>query len=620
MVNLAIFISILLLYNAFFCIYLNSKFGKTLPISFIFIILQAWICEFTYNLSIFKYSIILTNLICVIAILIKVIVNKKKAKIYFKNYFNFSLIFFLFFSFYLYFVTRNRQLNNIDDYFHWGILIKDTIKNNQMYNLFSGSVSGVSLVPPFANLLAVAYSNFFNIYQESYSIYIFGLFTSSFFFFILDQLDLKATNILNSLVIFSIMVCLLLSVQVNPSMAYKSLIFNSLYIDWILSAHLVYAFYHLVYFKEDFTDFIFITFISSSVLMFKHVGIPLALLISGALFLKLFFTKKIFNLKVSLFFISHLLITAGFYLWWKLKLHFTYYPFIFSLSIQNKIVGIGHFSNNMYVNSQIFIFDFLKKFIKSIFTKTILIKPFNISYAVCIILITVFLIFFGYKKKEIKNYSIIAISYFLGSIGYSAVIAYSYITVFSEIESETLTMFGRYMQTYTYFGLCLCILLSISNKKILNNFFILLICLFFIEPKSLETLMISKKENNFRYSERTHLNYYFKNIYRGEKIIVVNQTDIKYKAMIKYISSDVKNNLTYLQANPDIEISDFKKLLDSNEYIFIGDYNDFFKKEFWDKISSENLYNSTLYRIEKSGENYVFKIVSVWEDKKALDE
>lgn len=95
------------------------------------------------------------------------------------------------------------------------------------------------------------------------------------------------------------------------------------------------------------------------------------------------------------------------------------------------------------------------------------------------------------------------------------------------------------------------------------------------------------------------------NEYDFQPLIVLNSTDMAYKTLLKY-SFDVKSkNITFYQPLKDLD--DFKATLDKNEMIFIADYDMKFYDEYWSKLTSDPVYNNTLYKIKKMEKNIILK-------------
>lgn len=70
MINLTIFLIFLLSLNAIITLCFDTKFGKSLPLAFITVILIAWVSELFFVLSLFKYIAIIISIINLIYIYI----------------------------------------------------------------------------------------------------------------------------------------------------------------------------------------------------------------------------------------------------------------------------------------------------------------------------------------------------------------------------------------------------------------------------------------------------------------------------------------------------------------------------------------------------------------------
>lgn len=391
-------------------------------------------------------------------------------------------------------------------------------------------------------------------------------------------------------------------------MIYESLVFNSLYIDWILSFHLIYSIYFII--KHNFSktsEYIIVFLVATSLMMVKNIGLALAILVLGTLLFKLVVKKK--NILV---FIILLIFPAFIFLSWKVKTNITH-KHIENISEKVQYKTSKIYSKTYLDNKRNIIF---KNFYEAINgSKPVLIKPINLSYNQIIFITTLCIFLVSYLKKS-KSHKIISLFYFLGAYCYAFVIYFSYFKFFPESESFNLTMFGRYMQTYTFFGISLTILCLVSYKNYIKNIILCLVMLFLVEPRSLKTLKIKSIDYNYKYKERYHLENFITNFYNDEKILVINTNDLRYSVLIQYIFGNKISNISYFYGNKEEDAEKLEHMISLNEYVLIGEYNNDFKKNFWDKKYNDiPLYNSTLYRVIKTNDGIKLEFVFVWENK-----
>lgn len=613
MFRLLIAIAVILYFSLFFVIVSKQRIGKIIPLTYVFLAFVFFVASLIGSLSYFKYLLVACAIFSCSYILLMYFRRKIDIKEMLDNYFRPSLFIYLLFFVYLYLVLGNVELSNIDDLNFWGIKLLDMMRTDKLYTTTEYAVYGVTQYPPFPFLLEGAFIKLFGTVDQSYSMLAIGSFSFSFFLPIIDQFENGLKGFLKSLMVFAISVLTTLMVQKNYSMAYDSFIYNSLYVDWILSIVLAYGMSVLYNFNsESKFDYFQMAICSLVLIMTKQIGMALMLLlwVMTYVYLALENHKIIIKRKQLLYFVLFVIgIPMFVYLVWKVQIgQFS------QISVVSEITdGIGEVISPESVDRASFYTWFIARFVSAYFNTPIILRPIEISYFWLTLIATAVLLFIGKLRKESIDYYTIPVFYFLGSIGYALGIMLSYMFVFGS-EGETMVMFGRYMQTYTYAGFVLVIyILMRGNFSFKKSLLIFVISLLLVEPASIKTICYIKDRENYRDNQVPYIKNYLDNEYNYQNMVVFNQTDIKYKALFKYLAQEKNRNIEYAQVLDETSFENFLIFFKDKELVYIGDYDKRFLK-YWDMITDVEPYNSSLYRIVKEADGYDFELIYTWDD------
>lgn len=599
MLKLIFLFFVILIIDLAYVILLDIKFGKALPISFITFFFIALISNLFGNLSFYKLTIPLFLVVSIIIILsrqtqmpsIKTIINK---------YFSISFFLFTIIYFYLYFLYKNIGLNNIDDLFHWSLSVDTIVKSSTLFPIDWY----INSYPPFITWYISMICYILGGYSESFCLFALSNFCLSFIFPFIDKYSFNKKNLAPFFLATFSLILSYLSINVVES-DQSVFVFNSIYIDWIMAILFAYLSFLVYDYSGKINESIYFSLILTALVLTKQVSIPLSLICIFSLMIKQFIKK---NYNISRLIILLLLPTIS-YICWSLLLknanHFSALNQSFSVVSNASIVLSEDFSKN---------FQIIKDFIEALFLRPIIFHPFKLSYFFFITIIFLILLLYGTINKKEKDYYSTTLITYLGSFGYAIVMLISYIVVFP--DGYSLPLFSRYMQTYTFAYLLLCVYLIIDSNKIKDMFFLFLTLILLLEPMSVNTILINKEDRFFKSKERDRINQYVSDIYNNEKTAIISQTDMKYKNAIMFIFYDNKkgNNISFIQINNKYNsIDELKNTLSQYEYILIADH-DTLLSNYWSQLTDIPLYNSTIYKITSSNNEMNIQLIEIFED------
>ena len=134
-----------------------------------------------------------------------------------------------------------------------------------------------------------------------------------------------------------------------------------------------------------------------------------------------------------------------------------------------------------------------------------------------------------------------------------------------------------------------------------------------VEPNSIDTIIYNPNRVKFRESEIAKLDNYFETEYNYQSLLVINQTDMAYKNLIRFTADEKGENISFYQLTKDTPIEEFIGLLKENELLYIGDYDDIFMP-FWEELTDLPPYNNSLYRIINNNHDIEFELIYTWDD------
>lgn len=499
---------------------------------------------------------------------------------------------------YLYYTLANTQVSKMDDFHMWGRKLEDM--NNRDYFYYDNTNSDMGVISqrilPF--MIQYALIKLFGSYNISYAFLTMSSFTLSFFFSLLDKYEFNIKDIIKSLITLFIIILTTLMVQSNEDMIKlinQTFIYNSLYRDWLVSIITAYIFYRIIKFeKDDKFSYLETSIYFITLLLSKEITPVFVLLLIFTLVVKLLINKELKKKEIINICVYLVLIPCAYYGLYK------YQVSLFTVSSTSSVsIDFSNFFSGYRL-------EVISKFINEYFNTPIMTRPFSISYFYLSIILTLVIWLFGKFINKSKDIRCVSIIYFLGSVGYALALLLSYLTMFSSYEALGLAMYCRYMETYTYIGLVLIIYLLLDY---INNYIYLgvvaLVSIILVEPNGVNSILISGQRQTYKAKEEESLREYFENEYDGwNKILVINQTDTYYRAVIRYAANIYSENLVTDQISESDSYEDFKEKILSYNYLIIGDYDDLFF-DYWMELYNEPPTNNTIYSLytDEEGNN-----------------
>lgn len=564
MIRLLFTIFTIICYSLPFVIFFNYKFGKALPLSYIVLTFFMFICSLFNNISLIKYLVLFGEVI----IIFYITFNFKRIKaILFDNVARFSTIIFIILFFYLYFVLKERMYVHIDDYYFWGPLVRDSIKNNALYST-EYAYAHIGSYPPFLTLLEILFCKLLGSpdFVDGISILAVSSFSISLFMILLDENCFNFRHLLKTFVILIIVIASTLIISANNDIG-NFFLYNTTLIDWTMGFLFAHCMFLAFSSSGNIFDSLGIGICCSALILVKQVAVPLTILVLTTYLFLLILRKKINRYYFVCIFIPFFI-----YFVWQMQVLVFSNKIPLNLSI-NTINKVARVSNMEKTNT------IIRRFINAFFLRPISTHPIQLSYFIIIFGTSLIYIFIAFIKNN-REYYFVSLFNFLGGLGYSLVILISYITVFNDREGLSLICFGRYMQTYSLASIILLIMIFVreisSTKKLL--LIAIAICIL-VEPKSIVTLKKTNLEDNKYYYFKNMFTNFYNYVYQGEKTTILISYDSVEVIMIYDIAHDNDKQFDVYDsyANNDSCDNFINKIKDS-KYLIVIDSNDKFWK------------------------------------------
>lgn len=599
------------LYIVFFTLSLviifNERFEICLPITIILCTLVSFFGGFINNVKIGFYFCII---IC-FASLPLLIINRKEYKNIISNYFTIGFFVFTLLYLLINIFHRNTTLFYWDEFMHWGPMASETNRLNSFYSVNESTLMVHKDYPPFASLLENLWFNFVGYYSESLIFRSLSVFSITLIIPLLKKFKLNIDGIKNSL--FVILAFLFVN---SINYIEFNTFFDTIYVDYLLGLMGVYCIYLSLQLVTDRTRFNLFNLTISlvSILLLKQMGIAFFLLSVFVVVLGFIFDYKELEIKqVVKYLIVVIVIPAIFMIVWKMYIsgfdsinsQFSVSQFSFSNLLKILFLNVGK-------EWQIIT---LHNFLEAIpYKNLILCGNICLSFFSCVLGISLIMIFLSYIGKN-KDNKIIALTFILGAFGYTFAMLLLYLFSFDSYEGPHLASFERYFNTYIYFGLLL-VLLMITNvykfKKIsYNSLFVSYICLLLALTNSNYSIFVPRaQENSYITKESNKIS--FEKIENhtkpGSNILIISQFQDDLVWILRYKYVDRRFDVISLGEkkydsdvySKNIDISEWKEMLNSYNYIYTYFTDQEFYEKYWKSLTNVYLWDKYVYKYENN--------------------
>lgn len=582
----------------------KKKFGKCLPLTLIIMSLVMYGGGFLENFLFSKILIILLSCVGYCIFVKKVLSDREFLKQYiFTNGFYATVILYIIVTM----MNHNVIFTAWDEYSHWGVMVKEMLRNNNFYSTTESALSVHKDYPPIIPLFETLWCNLRFAYKESYCITSLQFLTLSFF---IPAIEKSKKSIL-----FSIVASFLVFLSCyNSSLGYQ---FVTIYTDCILGMTIAYLLYSVYIFDINDHFHLFNLSLSLSFLMLiKQMGIAfyvltLFYLICKALIKKDVVKKKFVNKKIVIKYFICFMIPLLLSKLWNIYINQFDITKQFDLSEISFSAFISIINGSWHVQWQV---DAFHNYIDALFHRNIIHFPLELSYFSLIIIIICFLTgLLIIKKEKILEIVLIDATIIVGAIGYAFSMLLLYVFNFGPAEGPSLASFERYLGTYTYAIALLFVMIFIGyisykenrNKSICATCIIILLVGVSTNYDYVKMHAPNKEMPVLPFSNDS--NIILNNTTEKDKIFILAQGSsgevpwyIHYQILprevdLGYFSIGTPNMGGYRQ---DISEKEFKKIIKKYDYLYVYSIDDYFNENYTDVfVNLDKLEPQKLYKI-----------------------
>lgn len=568
---------------------LNKKFGYSLGLGYLMLILSGFIGGLFYNICLgFCLYLILIFLIYLIKIKqlgFKCFLDKVKEQLFSNSFLVFCLIYII-----VLVMDWQRGLSFYDEFMHWAFMAKETYRLNQFHIVDASQMWFHKDYPGFIALFQSFWCFISGSFEEAYCYRALHILGFALFLPLFDKnLNFKRAFLLGALIFI-----LPLTIQVSASSSDNALFYNSIYLDWLIGIVSGVTVYYCLFEKDASFD-ILICFQMTLVLMSKQIGIYFFAICA------LLFVYRLIK-KHRIKFIFYLLIPIFVFACWK------YIVVIFNEQGQ---FAAEHLNLTTLIN--IFVKGQGEEYqlicIKNFFNALVYDKKFEFPFAMPYYLFLFFqllLMFIFIRINKFNEAKIVPLLYFIGGLIYSFAILVLYLFTFTEFEATSLASLNRYLQTYTICGNTFIFLIVFEAILNMNKFlYKVIVCILlgsFVDLNSLEFSKPAIHYNGANDAEFAALLNVIDSKDDDESMMIVAQyLNLEYP-MIRYYAPEKNARITTFgpgnlnAARVDIASDEFIDYLGNYDLIYTYSVDDYFLSNYWNLIDAEYL-DQRLYRV-----------------------
>lgn len=548
-------------------IFKNKKIITLLPVSIIISILVVYIFSLFTKISIAFYISLFIGIITLIYCLIK------KDKDLLKRWMDKDNIWIIIIYILIVLISFNKGFHGWDDYSHWGIMVKESLRLDTFYSIEESTLSIHKDYPPLATLYEIMWVKIIGSYSEAYLIRATTFLGVSFLTPVFDDKN----NYLKLAIIF-VTTCIFKDLSF--------LFYQTIYTDVLLSLSISYSLYQTFKKTFDISDLIILALSLSFLVLIKQVGFVFYILCLFSLLINIIFNK----IKINKNFII-LLLPIIFYKSWDIYISMFEMPIQFSVDLKSLF---GFIRILLFKEGESYQYIAGINYLNAIFTKGIFL---NLSYVFWVIVFTLIL---GYiSKKDKFNKGII---YFLGALGYSYLMLILYMYSFGPYEGPNLASFDRYLNTYLYVGVILIMYdVCINSIKIQLIYLILGILISNVNLINLKPAFTYESWGNYLYED---YNKILRHIDKDRSIYIVVEND---NGIVREMMSYYLNPIYVHGGNIEgITLDEFKSSILSSGYLYVLRSNDYIYENYlYPALKIDYIENGTLFKIEGNFEEIV---------------
>lgn len=567
----------LLLQTASYQILIALPFAKSFVVAFIMNLLTMYFTGLFGNL---RLGLLLSSVVIVVA-LVKMVLRKTDWRKQISTFFSFSFFLVLLLYSLLFLWHRYQAFSAWDEFMHWGVMIKESLRLNQFYTVGESLLKVHKDYPPLPSLIGVFWNLLSRSYQESHCFHGASVFMSVLFIAGIEEKK-KTTQL--------ILVFLFILLQFFPYVEYQTFL-KTIYADVLLASLAAFCMSQSTKNLSKFPDYVLLTLSLIALILTKQMAIFFIGLCLMFMLIVTFNNQRCNYLSYAKIFLMFACVFA-FLLMWKgyisqFPLQQQFHSKDLSLSSFVEILQ-GNFQKPWQANT-------LQNYFNALWNYPLL---QNIAFSAYIPLVVLLLIIFSITSKR----KTITVALLLGAIGYAFAMLLLYLFSFDSYEAPRLASYPRYLNTYLYFML-LMILYFLDGQKALITLGFSLLALTNIKS------FIPPQERDAYYHQENYLQLFHEieeHTRENDNILLLSQYQDGTVLILNYryphhhfeVLSLGKEKYEGDPYSKDFSLEEYQLFLQNYHYLYIYQIENEYIERYWKPSTNELLLTGRLYKLK----------------------
>ena len=607
----------------------KKNFAQVLPLTFMECIFILFVTGF-FDLRIGYYICVLISILGLIMIPVGIYQAKKTGKEIVKWEFDYETVLFITLYVFLFALNFRKNFYKWDDFSHWGVMAKETLRLNQFYYVPESAVTAHKDYPPLSALLQYLWCKLGGAYKESFLFNVKHIFCFSLIIPLLQEWKNKCADKWYKTIGNILLTIMIFITALTCNSIGEALFFRSIYPECVLSLLFFYGMYILYRGENDKSiyDIFELVLMGTCLLMTKQI----AFYFWGILILYYFLDALLIRKKISRKWMvsTCCIVLVTLFTWNTYRIIANKYESI--RQFNEKKFALSNIMNVLSGNGEEYQIETFQNYVSNLLGYPLIKRPLTLSYIqiafVCMVLLA--FLYYLYKNEEQKHsFLVLGFIQLIAMAGYIGVMLLSYLFGFGVSDAVSVTCYNRYMLTLLYPILLFDVFLLIRalNQKGKLNFFkqqmiVLLFTAVILYPPELMEVELKPGVLCENQMESFEGDAELINQYTEEyaKIYFVSQEDngsiwnmIAYQTTPRrYIHSGYSLGMPYSEDDEyteNLSVEEWKERLSKFDYLYLCNVDEQFTSTYGEVFPDLHIRNQQLYKIQNQNGTISLKLI-----------
>ena len=609
--------------------FVKKKFGYCLPFTMIASALAMYFSQMClHSFRPAFLALLAAGAFGLVVFFIRLIRDRKTAGTYFSTGFWVFIIIFVFY----FVVDYGRHFLLFDEFYHWGTMIKESMRLNSFYSVPGSNLWIHKDYPPFMTMFEVLWCKLCRGFSEDRASAAMHVFSMSVLLCApLERLTekIKKNPFWKMLHAFMLLIIFLMVILfLDP---WSERVATSILVDIVVPILFVYSML-LIYSKAAYTSgfgFACIILSFSALLLTKQAGIIFVLIAELYFLIKVIFEGKVrAGARIRHIIMVLIPIAVARLIQW------TWTVYINKLGIEGQF-ETGAITYSQYLDvfrgkTQGLVHETVNNYFSALFNYPISsVKWLPVTYFAGFVIVIALIIIMAFIFK--KTYSVgeavnTGITLTVGTVAYGAMMAVLYAFFFNEVEMKALASFDRYMSSYLLGEILFLLMVFIDNLSKKTNVFVsipkllpVLGCsVLLFDPGNLLYISPQGLREDIREPYRRDADHIAARTAPGDRLFIIYDNNKvspswwgAYQAYLQYFLNDryvsrKKSDAFSYDYSDGTEYDKLMEVMEEYDYLYMRDTNDAINKAFEKDHAYGAMTGNTVYKIVKGSDGISF--------------